>query len=75
MPKNQITVCLDDCQYCANAKLKYDKCRDIDRMYCQSEQGIIMLREKWGSRPIPDWCPRLGKENDNEKQATTNYKW
>ena len=75
MPKNQITVCLDDCKDCANARLIYDKCADKDFMYCHTAQGIIMLREKWGSRPIPDWCPRLGKENDNEKQIATDYKW
>ena len=53
-----ITV-IEDCIDCPNKKVK-----DVDgteRMFCQTDSSLICLREGHGSRSIPDWCPRLKK--------------
>ena len=58
--KNQVTVLIEDCRHCPNATVKFDEGSMEDIMYCQTHRSLIMLREDgWGSRPIPDWCPRL----------------
>ena len=59
MGKNKIQLTIEDCQYCPCASLKYDSSVEKDHMYCIMDGGIIMLREDWGSRNIPDWCPVL----------------
>lgn len=62
--KNRVTIVIEDCQHCPNATLKFDQNTKDDIMYCQTARSLIMLREKgWGSRPIPDWCPRKNKES------------
>ena len=61
--KNQVTVVIDDCKHCPNATLKFDPNSGEDIMYCQTCRSILMLREGWGSRPIPDWCPRIKHTN------------
>ena len=58
--KNHVTVCIEDCQHCPNATLKFDHESKEDIMYCQTQNSLVMLRDNgWGSRPIPNWCPRL----------------
>lgn len=57
--KNQVAVIIEDCQHCPNATLKLDRGSGEEIMYCQTCRGIMMLRDGWGSRSIPDWCPRL----------------
>ena len=69
---NKVTFTIYDCEFCPNATLKYDAGSGQDIMYCKSHIGTIMLREGWGSRLIPDWCPLRGKESSNEKQNSTN---
>ena len=54
---NKVTFTIYDCEFCPNATLKYDAGSGQDIMYCKSHIGTIMLREGWGSRLIPDWCP------------------
>ena len=55
--KNQVTICIENCRQCPNATFKLNK-----EMFCQTETSCIYLREGWGDRAIPDWCPRL-KQN------------
>ena len=62
--KNRVAVLIEDCRYCPNATLKFDEGSVEDFMYCQTDQSLIMLRERWGSRPIPNWCPRLKRQKN-----------
>ena len=59
MSKNKITIVIDNCQHCPCATLKFDSNSEEDIMYCQTNRSLIMLREGWGAREIPDWCPCL----------------
>jgi hypothetical protein len=61
---NLVTITVADCKYCPSATLKYDSNSEEDIMYCKTATGIVMLREGWGSRRIPNWCPRLAKERE-----------
>ena len=61
MPKNCVHLTIQDCQHCPCATLKFDQGSEEDIMYCQTDRSLIMLREGWGSRDIPDWCPYLKK--------------
>ena len=58
--KVNLTVTIEDCLYCPNAKAK--EVEGITRMFCQTGESCVCLREGYDSRPIPDWCPRL-KQN------------
>ena len=60
--KNRVTLCIENCRQCPNATLKFNKEISEDEMFCQTETSCIWLREGWGDRPIPNWCPRL-KQN------------
>ena len=57
--KNKVTITFESCNQCPNATLKYNEETDEDMMYCQTSTSCIRLRESWGYRPIPNWCPRL----------------
>ena len=57
--KNQVTVLIEDCRHCPNAKVKFVKEKEEDYMYCQTDTSCIQLRSGWGYHPIPNWCPRL----------------
>lgn len=59
--KNQVTVLIEDCRHCPNAKLKFVKEEEEDYMYCQTVVSCIQLRKGWGYCPIPSWCPRLAR--------------
>lgn len=59
MAKNSVCITIEDCRYCPNATLKFDRMSEENIMYCQTETSITMLRERWGNKPIPNWCPRL----------------
>lgn len=65
---NCIHLTIRDCQHCPCATLKYDQGSEKDIMYCQTDGSLIMLREDWGTRPIPNWCPYLKKEIKMRKQ-------
>lgn len=62
--KNRVTLCIESCKQCPGATLKFNReiCEDI--MFCQTEDSCIQLREGWGDRPIPDWCPRLSRRKN-----------
>lgn len=63
--KNQVAVLIEDCRYCPNATLKFDKGVAEDIMYCQTSRSLIMLRDNgWGACSIPDWCPRLNRQKN-----------
>ena len=64
MAKNRITITIESCNQCPNATVKYNKKIDEDEMFCQTETSCIMLKENWGYRPIPDWCPRLNRQKN-----------
>ena len=66
-PKRTVQVEIDNCRFCPNATLKFDTYSEEQIMYCQRERSLMMLREGWGDKEIPKWCPRLVKENENEK--------
>lgn len=59
--KNQVAVLIEDCFLCPNATVKFNKQEVANYMYCQTETSCIMLGKCYGSRPIPDWCPRLNR--------------
>ena len=59
---NKIYVPIEDCINCPCAKLKYDTGSEGKIMYCQQKTMLMMLREGWGSRAIPNWCPILEKQ-------------
>lgn len=61
MSKNRVHLTIRDCKHCPCATLKFDKGSEEDIMYCQTARSLIMLREGWGSRDIPNWCPYLNK--------------
>ena len=56
---NKIIITFESCNQCPNATIKYNRETDEDEMFCQTKTSCIMLKESWGYRPIPDWCPRL----------------
>ena len=67
--KNQVVVRIEDCRYCPNATLKFDRAAEEDIMYCQTTNSLIMLRDSgWGPRPIPNWCPRLNHTDSTLRQ-------
>lgn len=57
--KNVVKIEIDSCHLCPNASLKFSKEVMAGGMFCQTERSCIYLREGWGNRPIPNWCPRL----------------
>lgn len=65
---NCIHLTIRDCQHCPCATLKHDQSSEKDIMYCQTDRSLIMLREGWGARPIPNWCSYLKKEIKMRKQ-------
>ena len=66
MPKNVAFVEIDDCLKCPD---KVIKTTDYGhKMFCQTKDSCICLRDGCGSRPIPDWCPRLVKKKKNWKE-------
>ena len=69
MPKNCVYLTIRDCQYCPCATLKYDQGSEEDIMYCQTNCSLIMLREQWGSRDIPNWCPFLREQVREQAKA------
>ena len=64
---NRVTFTIYDCEFCPNAVVKTDKETAKENMYCETPRSLIMLREGWGSRLIPDWCPCMLR-NIEEKQ-------
>ena len=56
---NKVTIIITSCEDCPNAKTKYIPEAKKQCMYCQTIESCLRLREGWGKRPIPDWCPRL----------------
>lgn len=66
MLKNCVHLIIRDCQHCPCATLKYDRGVEEDIMYCQTKKSLIMLREGWGPRSIPNWCPYLEKTKMEE---------
>ena len=66
--KNKVTVLIEDCRHCPNATLKFDRRAEEDIMYCQTKRNLIMLREGWGARDIPSWCPLLVKQTGRKEQ-------
>ena len=60
--KNKVAILIEDCRYCPCATLKFDQGSEEDIMYCQTKRNLIMLREGWGTRDIPNWCPLLAKQ-------------
>ena len=51
-----------DCRNCDCATIKRDPFSRKNYMYCETEDSVIMLRDKWGPREIPGWCPMKKKE-------------
>ena len=70
---NCIHLTIRDCQLCPCATLKYDYNSEDDIMYCQTEKSLLMLREGWGSHPIPSWCPIL-REQKGQRTRYYYYK-
>ena len=67
MGKNKISIIIDNCKNCPCATLKFDQNSEQDIMYCQTERSLMMLRENWGDRDIPNWCPLLAKQTKVRK--------
>lgn len=57
--KNSVVITIEDCRFCPNLGLKFVKELQEDVMFCQTKDRSVMLRERYGTNPIPDWCPRL----------------
>ena len=72
--KNKITIVIDNCCHCPSACLKRERESGEAIMYCQQPRSLMMLREGWGSRPIPNWCPRLAREEAEIKNNMVRSK-
>ena len=70
MNKNKYVLVVEDCQNCPCATLKFDKGSQEDIMYCQTKRSLIMLREGWGPRSVPCWCPCI----ETGIEIITNFK-
>lgn len=64
MAKNKVTIIIESCNQCPNATIKSNEDTYEDEMFCQTKTNCIMLKESWGYRPIPDWCPRLNRKKN-----------
>ena len=60
--KNKVAVLIEDCRYCPNASLKFIPELEEDVMFCQTTTSCLFLRKGYGSRAIPNWCPRLNRQ-------------
>jgi hypothetical protein len=57
--KVELIVTIEDCIDCPNMKMK--DVEGVERMFCQTDSSLVCLKEGYGPRSIPDWCPRLKK--------------
>ena len=73
LSKNKIIIVTDNCQHCPCATLKFDSNSEEDIMYCQTDRSLIMLREGWGAKEIPNWCPFL-KESVHKQKIRYNLR-
>jgi len=62
--KNRVTLLIEECRFCPNATVKFNKKEMVNYMYCQTQTSCILLGRCSGARPIPDWCPRLNRKKN-----------